>query len=335
MNSNGELWTDREKSKLERKIFNEFVKRNDLSKFDKETLRKWKVILNFNYGFYRGEFYNYLMDNQTSFNNFINKLDNESKEVVNLIIKDVEYINTHSFIELLQDILDKEEKIMDYLEVMKSFTHLKLHENVYEQSVFGYRHGLVYLPEDILKFLNNKDFLDCGAYIGDSALIFEKYYNPRKVYSFEPDDENYNLLLNTMKLNDLKKVKPIKLGVGSYDNFANFFHSTGASHITDENSETQIKITSIDKFVFDNNIDVGLIKIDVEGYELEVLEGAKRTIKEFKPVLSISIYHNAEQFIHTMDFIQDLVPDYKCIIRHLEDILRVSETLLIVWINND
>ena len=223
---------------------------------------------------------------------------------------------------------------MDYLEVMKSFTHLKLHENLYEQSVFGYKHGLVYLSEETLKFLNNKDFLDCGAYIGDSALIFEKYYNPRKIYSFEPDEENYNFLLNTIKLNNLKKVNPIKLGVGSQDNLVNFLHSTGASHITDDNSEIQIKITSIDKFVFDNNIDVGLIQIDVEGYELEALKGAKRTIKEFKPVLSISIYHNAEQFIHIMEYIQDLVPNYKCIIRHLEDFLPVSETMLIGWINN-
>ena len=334
MSINTELRDDREQSKLERKILNEFIKKKNLSKFDKETLRKWKVILKINYSFYRVEFYNYLMDNQTSLNNFVNKLDNESKEVVHSIIKDVEYINTHSFIELLQDLLDKEEEIMEYLEVMKSFTHLKLHENVYEQSVFGYRHGLVYLPEDILKSLNDKDFLDCGAYIGDSALIFEKYYNPRKIYSFEPDDENYNLLLNIMKLNNLKKVKPIKSGVGSQENIVNFYHATGASHITDENSETQIKITSIDKFVFDNNIDVGLIKIDVEGYELEVLEGAKRTIKEFKPVLSISIYHNAEQFINTMEYIKRLVPNYKCIIRHLEDILPVSETMLIGWINS-
>ncbi len=274
------------------------------------------------------------MDNQTSLNNFIDKLDNKSKEVVASIIKDVEFINKHSFIDLLQDLLNKEDQIMDYLEVMKSFTHLKLHENLYEQSVFDYRHGLVYLSEGTLKFLNGKDFLDCEAYIGDSALIFEKYYNPKKIYSFEPENANYNFLLNTIKLNNLKKVIPIKLGVGAQDSIENFLHIGGFSYITDDKSETQIKITSIDKFVFDNNVDVGLIKLDVEGYELETLKGAKRTIKEFKPVLLISIYHNAEQFIHTMDYIQDLVPNYKFIIRHLDDFLPVSETVLIGWIDN-
>ncbi len=152
MKSSGQLWTDREQSKLERKVLTEFLKKGNFSKQDKEVLRKWKVILKTNYGFYKGEFYNYLLDNQTSLNNFINKLDSKSKEVVTSVINDVEFINKHSFLDLLQDLLNKEEQIMDYLEVMNSFTHHKLHENSYEQSVHGYKHGLVYLSEETLKF---------------------------------------------------------------------------------------------------------------------------------------------------------------------------------------
>ncbi|MFX0073541.1 MAG: FkbM family methyltransferase [Candidatus Hermodarchaeota archaeon] len=335
MKESGQLLTERDQGKLERKLINEFIKEKNLSKYDKETLRKLKVILKLNYNFYKGEFYSYLMENQASLNNFINKLDKISKEVVNSAIQDIKFINTHSFIEILKALLKKKNEIMNYLKIMKSFTHLKLHENLYEQSVFYYKHGLTYLSDEVLKFLNDKDFLDCGAYVGDSALIFEKFYNPNKIYSFEPDDENYNFLLNTIKLNNLKKIIPVKLGVGAKDSTKNFLHCTGASHITDDDSEININITSIDNFISDKDVDVGLIKIDVEGYELEAIEGAKKTIRKFKPVLLISIYHNAEQFINTMSYIKKLVPEYEIIIRHLEDLLPVSETMLIAWQNTE
>ena len=71
--------------------------------------------------------------------------------------------------------------------------------------------------------------------------------------------------------------------------------------------------------------------MDVEGYELEALKGAKKTIQEFKPVLSISIYHNAEQFINVIKYVQDLALGYNIIIRHLEDLQPILGTHLIAW----
>ena len=159
------------------------------------------------------------------------------------------------------------------------------------------------LPEDILKFLDNKDFIDCGAYFGDSALMFEKDYNPRKIYCFEPNPESYDFIFETIKLNNLQKVIPVKKGVGKKQNrkakFVNIgqlseVYGFGFQRDTLEgkkdNSIISIESTTLDKFVSKNNIQVGLIKMDLEGYELNALKGAKKVIKKFKPVLSISIY---------------------------------------------
>ncbi len=283
------------------------------------------------YDFYHKDFYRYLKDNKDTLDSLIKNFDSESKRVINSILKDAEYISVHNFVDMLQDLFSKDEEIIKYLELVNSYRHLKLCVNLYDPPVFNYKHGLIFLPKKTLKLLNNKDFIDCGAYIGDSALIFETYFNPRKIYAFEPDIESYTYMLDAIKLNDLKKVVPIKMGVGANEDKVNFLPMQSISKIISDNSERKIEVTTIDKYVFDRNLDVGLIKMDIEGFELNALKGAERTINEFKPVLSISIYHNAEQFINVIKFVQELSLDYKIIIRHLSDLIPIIETYLIAW----
>ena len=56
-----------------------------------------------------------------------------------------------------------------------------------------------------------------------------------------------------------------------------------------------------------NDINLGFIKIDVEGHEKEVIEGAKNLIKTFKPILLVEIEkkHNKKPVIETVKFIQE------------------------------
>lgn len=90
-------------------------------------------------------------------------------------------------------------------------------------------------------------------------------------------------------------------------------------------------IISIDEYVEKNNLSVGLIKMDIEGYELKALEGAKKTIKKFKPILLIGIYHNPEELFNTKQYIQDILPNYEFKIKHLADIRPLAEIHLIAW----
>ena len=92
-----------------------------------------------------------------------------------------------------------------------------------------------------------------------------------------------------------------------------------------------MKVVSIDDFVSERKLSVGLIKIDVEGTELDVLKGAKKTIKEFKPILLIGIYHNPEEFFGAKRYIENLISGYKFKIKHLFDFLPLFETHLIAW----
>ena len=76
------------------------------------------------------------MDNKHSLDSLIKNLDNESKNVVESILKDAEYISTHNFVDLLRDLLNKEELISKHFERLNSYRHLKLYANLHEQSVF-------------------------------------------------------------------------------------------------------------------------------------------------------------------------------------------------------
>ena len=76
-------------------------------------------------------------------------------------------------------------------------------------------------------------------------------------------------------------------------------------------NELKVQETTLDKFVEDNNLNVGLITIDVEGAEMDLLNGALNTIKNQKPILHISIYHKASDFFEIIPWIANLELDYE------------------------
>ena len=71
---------------------------------------------------------------------------------------------------------------------------------------------------------------------------------------------------------------------------------------------------------------VTLIKMDIEGAELQSLKGAKRIIQHDKPKLAICIYHKPEDMVEIPLYIKELVPEYKLYIRHHSS--NVSDTVL-------
>ena len=68
------------------------------------------------------------------------------------------------------------------------------------------------------------------------------------------------------------------------------------------------------------------IKMDVEGSELDALEGAKQTILNNKPKLAVCLYHKTKDFIDIPNLIHNLVPEYKLYVRHHS--FSVNETVL-------
>ena len=163
--------------------------------------------------------------------------------------------------------------------------------------------------------------IDVGANIGCTSILFGEL--AEQVISFEPSPTTFNLLQKNIKKSGLQNITLLNYALGSNHSASEITYaksnrsggfisnkttiSTG--HITEK-----IKIDKLDDIINDLNIvkldreecrGVDFIKIDVEGFEKEVIEGARKTINKFKPIIVLELNHwclNAFQRITIPDF---------------------------------
>lgn len=218
-----------------------------------------------------------------------------------------------------------------------AFNGYLLPQDKFEVVVFYYRYGL-----DLLKTLDlvgKRDIIDAGAFIGDSALIFSPLTS-KNVHAFEAVPENFQKMLRTIELNNLENVVPENKALTCESTTVSISipkRGSGNSCTGFEREGTQysntIEVTgiSIDDYAEQHNLDIGLIKIDVEGAEQDVLKGAIRTIKAQRPILIISIYHNQYDFFNIKPMIEELNLGYKFRIYHpiIDNCSAIIESLLI------
>lgn len=162
------------------------------------------------------------------------------------------------------------------------------------------------------KKLKNKAIIDARAYIGESSVILSEFTDD-KVYAFEPVDKNFELLLKTIKFNDLnEKIIPIKMYLSEKKGEKILYADKKLNDKTKTNNKKYfVNSTSIDKFVKENNLKIGIIKCDINGNEMNLLKGAEKTIIEQKPILLISIYHSGKDFFEIKKWLEDLNVKYK------------------------
>ncbi|MDR2005668.1 MAG: FkbM family methyltransferase [Acidaminococcales bacterium] len=205
---------------------------------------------------------------------------------------------------------------------------------LYDTGAVWYHSGLKRIPF-VSGYIKGKDFIDGGAFTGDSALGFEGYA-PNRVYSFEPLPVNQNYLRQTIKINNLKRVLPVHLGLGDKKESLYIKYNpkilNSASLIMDSEKNTEkakIDITTLDDFAGENKLDVGLIKLDVEGFEMKVIRGAQKTIREKRPVLLISIYHGPEDFFEIKPLVEAWGLRYKFEIGKMDPFGLWSDVMLL------
>ena len=179
--------------------------------------------------------------------------------------------------------------------------------------IFGLKQ---YNIKNIFEVKNDAVVFDIGAFKGDTAYFFsKKCSNKARIYAFEPDENNYKILL---KIKDKYKLNNV---IASNILFSNLETEINFLSMDLNRPAIKMKSTTIDKFVEENNIEkIDYIKMDVEGAEKNILEGSIKTIKKFKPSLAIAIYHGGklfmEDFYNIPIFIKNIInEDYEYYIR--------------------
>lgn len=175
----------------------------------------------------------------------------------------------------------------------------------------------LHLSNEDKKFMENKDIIDAGAFTGDTSLPLSKLTN-KNVYSFEPFEESFNILQENVNDNNINNIIPINKSLGNIDGDRtlylsgdNFQGITSDSGIRDYDNKLIVQEVTLDSFVKENNLNVGYIAIDVEGAEMDLLEGAINTIKTQKPILAISIYHKVSDYFDIIPWIDNLGINYE------------------------
>jgi FkbM family methyltransferase len=182
------------------------------------------------------------------------------------------------------------------------------------------RHALLHPPAvhpAVLAFLSPGGVaIDIGANLGEWAVPLARRVGPAgRVLAIEPAPRAAAALDSTLTANALVQAKVIRCAVGNRDGTARFAVpivtsvrvDTGTAHIgpgATGQEVMKVALRSLDSLATEHALDrIDLIKIDVEGGERQVLDGARASLARFRPVLVLETGHEADgdrQAIHDL-----------------------------------
>ncbi len=163
-----------------------------------------------------------------------------------------------------------------------------------------------FFEHDILQKLQpymkgNLVILDIGANIGNHSVYWAIKANAKKIYSFEPIKDTFEILQKNVEFNKLSdKIKIFNIGLSNQktNGSISFFESTniGATSVK-QNPRGSLSLDKLDNIKIEEDA-VDFVKIDTEGHELQVLQGARKTLLKYKPTIFIEIDPKNKSQVH-------------------------------------
>lgn len=165
---------------------------------------------------------------------------------------------------------------------------------------------------NILRLSEEETIVDLGAYDGDTIREFMRFTNGKykHIFAFEPDEKNFRKL--SKKTEGMNNLSLFNLGAWDKKDTLLFEKKAGRNSRKSE-AGVPMSFDSVDNVISEP---VSFIKMDIEGAEKKALDGAKETIKKYKPKLYICAYHRNEDFFALPEKILSINPDYKIFLRH-------------------
>jgi len=144
------------------------------------------------------------------------------------------------------------------------------------------------------KLKNGDIVVDAGAFTGDYTVFAAKKVGKEgRVIAFEPDEKNRKILEKNLKYENLNNVTIIPRGLWGKNTTLKFQSSEGLhSTFNSKKAESTIKVVKLDDELKKLRIDkLDVLKMDIEGAEIEAIKGSIVTLKKFHPFVIIASYH--------------------------------------------
>lgn len=171
-------------------------------------------------------------------------------------------------------------------------------------------------------------FIDVGSHEGELISRFLRYKKINKFYCFEPNEtlfdklyikykNNQKIFLSKKALGENKATKKLFLSNLTYNSSMSSFNKNSLylklkNLILDDNKKqkfSKVQQVTFDDFFKDKKIENSFLKIDVEGYEYNVLIGASKKIKDVKYLLIENQFSN--QYKNNINEVKDLITKYE------------------------
>lgn len=195
----------------------------------------------------------------------------------------------------------------DYLYKANSIRHIDRNGIRYELDIshvvdhyiyFGLRDADFSRVEGVIR--TARRILDIGGNIGTSALYFASLNPKASIHSFEPHPQNLRRAYKNLSINSFSHIEMHPFGLGLEESTFKLYevdpHNPGMNRILHGDQKypyVEIRVRNLDEVVSEGKWDdIDFIKIDVEGFEYEVLSGAKKTLLKQTPTLFIELDDN-------------------------------------------
>lgn len=154
---------------------------------------------------------------------------------------------------------------------------------------------------------NSKSFWDLGAHVGYYTLLYHFNSTGGKIAAFEPSERNANLFRKHMDMNKISNYNLFEVAVSDKEGVLSFNKTaTSVAGKLDEQGDSKVNVVKLSKMVAEGKIAIpDLVKMDIEGAEVNVLKDMKQIFTEKKPVLFVST-HGKEVHLACVALLKDM-----------------------------
>ncbi len=178
--------------------------------------------------------------------------------------------------------------------------------------------GEDYFPRDLFQLRSDEVFVDCGAYDGDTVQSFlgATGFSFGRIVAMEPDPATFAALKARLALlpepvHD--RIEALQLAVGARRQRIRFARTGLAASAATGADGQDANCAPLDEVL--RNCAPTLIKMDIEGAELDALTGARSVVATHRPILAACLYHRDDHLWRIPLLIESLCPGYKLFVR--------------------